>query len=66
MRVIVIFEFEGIEPNSGEADKIIEDMTEECETMRIAFDASNCWIDDCVAWIDEAERDEDYAFRIAE
>ena len=49
MRVIVIFEFEGIEPNSGEADQIIEEMTEECETMRIAFDASNCWIDDCVA-----------------
>ena len=49
MRVIVIFEFEDIEPNSSEADQIIEEMTEECETMRIAFDASNCYIDDCVA-----------------
>jgi hypothetical protein len=56
MRVIVIFEFDDIEPNSSEADQIIEEMTEECETMRIAFDASNCWIDDCVAtWAEEAE-----------
>ena len=57
MKVIVIFEFEGVEPNSGEADKIIENMTEECETMGIAFDATNCWIDDCVAdsWADKAE-----------
>jgi hypothetical protein len=56
MRVIVIFEFEDIEPNSSEADQIIEEMTEECETMRIAFDASNCWVDDCVAtWAEEAE-----------
>jgi hypothetical protein len=66
MRVIVIFEFEDIEPDSGEADRIIEEMTEECETMRIAFDASNCWIDDCVAWTDEAKRDENYARLIGE
>ena len=49
MRVIVIFEFEGISPDSPEADKIIEGMTEECETMGIAFDANNCWIDDAIA-----------------
>ena len=55
MRVIVIFEFEDIEPNSREADRIIEEMTAECETMGIAFDASNCWIDDCVATVEEAE-----------
>jgi hypothetical protein len=55
MRVIVIFEFEDIEPNSREADRIIEEMTAECETMGIAFDANNCWIDDCVATVNEAE-----------
>ena len=55
MRVIVVFEFEGIDPNSKEADQIIEEMTEECETMCIAFDATNCWIDDCVATVDEGE-----------
>jgi hypothetical protein len=55
MRVIVVFEFEGIDPDSREADQIIEEMTEECETMCIAFDATNCWIDDCVATVDEGD-----------
>ena len=51
MRVLVAFEFKEVEPNSPEADRIIEGMTEECETMGIAFDASNCWIDDCIATV---------------
>ena len=55
MRVIVVFEFEGVNPDSEKADQIIEEMTEECETMCIAFDAKNCWIDDCVATVDEGE-----------
>jgi hypothetical protein len=55
MRVIVIFEFEGVEPDSPEADQIVGEMTEECERMCIAFDASNCWIDDCIATIDEGD-----------
>jgi hypothetical protein len=55
MRVIVVFEFKGVEPDSPEADRIIEEMTEECETMGIAFDANNCWIDDCVATVDEGD-----------
>jgi hypothetical protein len=55
MRVTVVFEFKGVEPDSPEADQIIEAMTEECETMGIAFDASNCWIDDCVATVDEGD-----------
>ena len=55
MRVTVVFEFKCVEPDSPEADQIIEAMTEECETMGIAFDASNCWIDDCVATVDEGD-----------
>ena len=55
MKVLIAFEFEGVEPNSPEADRIIEEMTEECETMGIAFDADNCWIDDCVATADEGD-----------
>ena len=55
MRVTVVFEFKGVEPDSPEADEIIEAMTEECETMGIAFDANNCWIDDCVATVDEGD-----------
>jgi hypothetical protein len=57
MRVIVVFEFEGVNPDSEKADQIIEEMTEECETMCIAFDATNCWIDDCVATIDEGDEE---------
>ena len=59
MRVIVVFEFKGVEPDSPEADRIIEEMTEECETMGIAFDANNCWVDDCVATVDEDEGDDE-------
>jgi hypothetical protein len=55
MRVTVVFEFKGVEPDSPEADRIIEAMTEECETMGIAFDANNCWVDDCVATVDEGD-----------
>jgi hypothetical protein len=55
MRVIVVFEFKGVEPDSPEADRIVEEMTEECETMGIAFDANNCWVDDCVATVDEGD-----------
>jgi hypothetical protein len=55
MKVLIAFKFEGVEPDSPEADRIIEEMTEECETMGIAFDADNCWIDDCVATVDEGD-----------
>ena len=48
MKVLVVFEFEDIDPNSEMADQIVNEITEECETMGIAFDASNCYIDDCV------------------
>ena len=49
MKVIVVFEFENIEdPNSPEADAIVQAITEDCETMQVAFDASSCYVDDCV------------------
>jgi len=49
MRVIVVFEFKGVEPNSGKADQIIEEISEACETMGVGFNADGCWIDDAVA-----------------
>ena len=55
MRVTVVFEFKGVQPDSPEADEIIEAMTEDCETMGLAFDASNCWVDDAVAHEDEGD-----------
>jgi hypothetical protein len=47
MKVYVVFEFERVKPDSKKADRIIEEITEACETMCIAFDANNCWVDDC-------------------
>jgi len=49
MKVIVIFEFENIEnPDSPEADAVVKAITEDCETMQVAFDASGCWVDECI------------------
>ena len=46
MRVIVIFEFEGVDANGEQADQIVGDISRSCETMQNAFDASACWVDD--------------------
>jgi len=45
MKVTVVFEFESVDPNSEEADQIVAEITESCETMRIGFDANACWVD---------------------
>jgi len=47
MKVLVAFEFEGVDADGEQADQIIEEITEACETMGIAFDASSCYVDDC-------------------
>ena len=46
MKVLVAFEFEGIDPNSETADQIINDIGRSCGSMGIAFDASACYVDD--------------------
>ena len=46
MKVIVAFEFEGVDPNGEKADEIVAEITEACEHMRIAFDANACYVDD--------------------
>jgi hypothetical protein len=46
MRVTVVFEFKGVEPDSPEADRIIEEMTEECEGMGNEAGATACYVDD--------------------
>jgi hypothetical protein len=53
MKVLVAFEFEGVDPDSEQADQIIEIISKDCETMGIAFDANNCYVDDCIATVDE-------------
>ena len=45
MKVLVAFEFEDLDPNSEEADQLIDEIGEECEIMGIAFDASACYVD---------------------
>jgi hypothetical protein len=49
LRVVVVFEFENIsDPDSPEADAVVQAITEDCETMQVAFDANGCWVDDVV------------------
>ena len=48
MKVIVVFEFEDVEVDSPEADKAVQDITDECYRMQVAFDASACYVEDCV------------------
>jgi hypothetical protein len=45
MKVLVAFEFEGVDPNSEEADEIVEFMTDECEHLQDKFGATACWVD---------------------
>lgn len=45
MIVHLAFEFEDVAPDSGEAARILGEMSEACETMRIAFDATSAWVD---------------------
>ena len=45
MKVLVVFEFESIaNPDSEEATTKVEEITEACETMQVAFDANSCWV----------------------
>jgi hypothetical protein len=45
MKVLVVFEFENIaNPDSDEATTKVEEITEACETMQVAFDANGCWV----------------------
>jgi hypothetical protein len=46
MRVVVIFEFEGVDADGEQADQIVEEISRSCETMQNAFDASACWVDE--------------------
>jgi hypothetical protein len=55
MRVVVIFEFDEISnPDSEEATAKVDAITEACETMQVAFDASGCWISDVIG--DDTEK----------
>lgn len=46
MQVVVIFEFENVEPDTPKEEEILNNISDETERMRIAFDANDCWVDD--------------------
>ena len=48
MKVYVVFEFEGVDPDSEQAGQIVAEINEACETMQVGFDASACWVGDVV------------------
>lgn len=48
MKVLIVFEFEGVDPDSQEADQIVASISEACETMRIGFDAQGCWVQEVI------------------
>lgn len=45
MIVYVAIEFDEVDPDSTEADDILEFMSDECEHMRDKFGATAVWID---------------------
>ena len=52
MRVIIVVEFPGIDPNSAEADEIVDALA--LDTVRL----QEQWADKaCVAYVDEVEAD---------
>jgi hypothetical protein len=48
MRVIVCIEFDGVDPDSEQADVIVNNITESCEHMQIDFNASGCFVEDAL------------------
>jgi hypothetical protein len=47
MKVLVAFEFIGIDPDSEVADQIVEKISKSCETLGVDFGSTNCYVDDC-------------------
>jgi len=47
LRVVVVFEFEGItDPDGAMSDVITNVITKDCEEMRGNYGATACWVDD--------------------
>ena len=47
LRVLVVFEFEGIEdPDSNEADFIVESLTYKCDRFRAEAGAHCAWVEE--------------------
>jgi hypothetical protein len=60
IRVIIALEFDSInDPDSPEADEILQAITESTETMQTAFDASRCYVSNAsqTLWADEPDNE---------
>jgi hypothetical protein len=55
MRVVVILEFDDVEPGSPEDGNIVDTITEDTRMLRHDYDASACWVDDVLFYSTEAE-----------
>jgi len=55
MRVVVILEFDDVEPGSPEDGNIVDTITEDTRMLRHDYDASACWGDDVLFYSTEAE-----------
>lgn len=50
IKVIVVLEFEGDDPNGPEADRIVEKITyDSCEALRSEHDAIACWVEEVLS-----------------
>lgn len=45
MRVVIVLEFDNVKPGSLADEHIVNEVTDECERIRIGFDATECWLD---------------------
>jgi len=49
MRVILVVEYKGVPADGEQADQIVEEIGEACESIQKDFGATSCFIDD-VEW----------------
>lgn len=57
MRVVVILEFDDVDPGSPEDDNIVNMIGDNCSTIRLEYGASNCWLDDVLFLTPEGQWD---------
>ena len=48
MRVILCIDFDGVDPDSEQADAIVNEIGEACEHMQVGFNASGCFVEDAL------------------
>jgi len=48
MRVILCIDFDGVDPDSEQADAIVNEIGEACEQMQVGFNASGCFVKDAL------------------